>query len=230
MSTAPRKRLRDVSAGAPTIVNADGETVEALTVARSKLRLPELRRVIKRGQTDSLYDLELTDGTLIEVGGINAIKDPRQLEDRLADALGSFPPYYKPSEFRAVANALLAVAELEDDGITPGNLTCGWLTGYLADRLGTPVDLTSPAERQRVATDRSPFHDTDGRLYVPLEGLSGFVHYAAVVLRQRTGSKDMSARLARLGFRREEVAGPRPDRKRASFHVSPVGFDPEDQA
>jgi hypothetical protein len=228
VSTPARAALRLAAEGAPHVPDEDGQQVDALAHAQAKLRLPGLRRVIKRGTSDSLFDLELDDGTLIEVGPIGALKDPRQIEDRLADTLGVLPPYYRPAAFRSVANALLAIAETVDDGLGAGTVTRAWIGAYLHDRLGATLDLETPEGRRAAVHHREPFRDTTGRLYLPLEGVHGFERFVVTLLRQRASTRELAARLARLGFQREQVSTPRPERKRASFHVSPADFDPED--
>jgi len=232
------ERLREAKQAPRTFQDEDGNEVEPLEFARRKLRLPALRRVVKRARRDAIYDLELEDGTAdgmcVPVGSSRDLMDPRKVEAVVADATDIGIPYYGAKLFRPVANALLSIAELEDTGSTPENLTRAWLAAFAmpADASwAEAVDLKDPEQKARAVREGSVFRAADGCLYVYSRAFEAHVRHFQRV--PTGGEKDLTARLARLGFAQTRLSVPRrrgdekePPKRR--FWRSPPRFDPHE--
>lgn len=220
-------------------IEIDGEKVPALDYARRHLRLPNLRGVIKRGLTDSLYDLELDDRTLIPIGPYSHLKDPRKVEDQLGDIAGITLDYISGPKFRPIARALRAIATLDDDGTTPENVTCAWLANFIRGHDDRLADLDDPEIKAWAAGVSGgsrgympgAFRDTHDRLWVHRDD---FTRHVRNVERVGTTEKDVSARLKRLCFTSDRVEAPHTARstrkpKRRYWRSEP-GFYPQDHA
>jgi hypothetical protein len=206
--------------------------VDALTFARHALDLPTLRRVVQRAREDALYDLEMEDGTLVPIGSISQLADPRRVDEAIAGQLGFMPDaHYSRPQFKPVINALLAIAELEDGGATPGNLTRVWVARFAGERaVGRVFNLTDPEARSTILDETwQAFRGSDERLY--LHG-PAFLEFVRGALRERIEPKETYARLARLGFDQYQVAEQRTSRdsrpRKRRYLRSPADFTPED--
>ena len=215
-------------------VKLNGELCDPLALARRELRLDRhprlLKRVIRRSRVDPLFDLELADGTLIPVGDAEAMLDPRKVARALAATILHAPPHYGSSRFRDCGRALLHISELEDTGTTPGSELCAWLAELLNTVSAMPIDLEDASARQEALTHaHRAFWATDERLYVHLPALEEYVRR---FLHVPTTTRDLTARLARLGFEPHRVEGPRHERgariAKRRYWRSPPGFDPDE--
>ncbi len=210
-------------------LDEDGEPVPALDAARKALKLPQLARVIRYGQREPIFDLELLDGGRIPIGSLAKLRDPHHVADAIAEVTGQFPPYRGPKAFRPTANALLAVAELEDTHASPESDTRDWLDRFTSDRLPSRgFDLTDPERRETIIAEaHHAFRDTTGRLYIYLPAFERFMR---TVERVPTTKRDLSARLRRLGFEDTQLEGPRDHdgrKPKRRYWFSPIDFDPE---
>lgn len=222
-----RRRLRKIE-------GEDGEPIaDPLEHARKKLKLPTLRRVVKRAKRDALYDLELEDGTLIPIGGIGQLKDPRKVEEAVADVADEMPQYYSGPKFRPIVNCLLAIAELEDSGVTPDTVTLGWLAGVFPDEATRVIDLESDDDRRlALSSDVGAFkREDDATLYIYLPAFELQLKRRLQVLATQ---RDLAARLARLGFEQvwvqERRRGHEQNVRKRRYWRSPVGFDPHGES
>lgn len=234
-----RERRRQDPEAEPGSVRAfvddDGDAVEPLDFARRKLRLPGLRRVVKRARRDAVYDLDLAADGLVEIGSSADLMNPRRVEAAVADATGVAIPYYGAKGFRTIASALLMIAELEDSGATPENVTRGWLARFVHERISAnaaPTDLQDPEARaDLLAIFAEAFTAGDGRTYVHAPSLERFVREALKQPNATRGS--VSARLARLDFEPVQIEGPRNQRgakvAKRRYWRSPADFDPAEE-
>jgi hypothetical protein len=206
----------------------EGAPVEALDFARRRTKLPDLKRVVKHGERNALYDLELDGGERIGIGRSSDLLNPREVDAALADA-GVAIPYYAPKPWREVAAALIAIAEVEDTGSTEAEETAGWLISFLRQHPRETVNVTDRSKVARVREDAEShpiFFGGDERLYIYGESFETFLR---VSKRVAIGPADLSRRLGNLGFEktrfeeRTEESLPRP-----RFWRSARGFDPEE--
>lgn len=211
----------------------DGKVIaNKLTYAADKLGLdthPKLRRVVKRGRREATYDLELDDGTLIPLGPIGHLKDPRRVEDAVGDARSWMPKLPGREKFLTTANCLLAIAELEDTGVTPEDTTRGWVAGFAAREItgdGAHDVSTSSARAELLAFPPAAFRGTDGCVYVHLRSLAEHLRFLRVA---GASERELGPRLQRLGFTRTLLEGPRGEdglkQGRRKYWRSPEGYD-----
>jgi hypothetical protein len=230
VSTTVDAEQLEAALTAITITDEEGEARQALPLARGRLGLPTLCRVIKRGRVNALYDLELEDGTIIELGPIGHLRDPRRVEEAIADVTGHFPPYYSRPKFGDIANALLALAEIVDDGETPRTTTGEWVAELLDRGWARIVDLDDPQQRSEAIAGAFAFRAADGRIYLRLQELERHVR---LFLRIPTTRRDLTARLQRLGFEQHrllEVHARRDqgERRVRRYWRSPIGWDADE--
>jgi hypothetical protein len=218
---------RELDAVRAVVRDENDEDVDALELARKRLKLPTLASVIRRAREDALYDFELEDGTILPVGP--TLLDPRRVEAAIEGHTDGAPPYYSPAKFRPIANALHKIADLRDTGATASNETRAWLADFVGEQAARAlVDVESPDALAEVLPYSAAFRGTDRRIYVHLPGL---VRWVTRVYGARTTTRDLSARLARLGFESAQpsarVDGDRVVKRR--LWVSPAGFDPTEE-
>ena len=217
------------------VVDEDKERIgDPLAHANSKLGLKgglKIERVIKRSADDSLYDLELTDETVVALGGSADVMNPRKFEAAIADATGHAPPWYGAKKFREVAACVFSVAELVDSGASRDAVTRGWLGDFGSRIESKIVDVHDPAIRTTLVNKYFGFHGVDGCVYIRL---SDFEAHVRQHLRVPTTTRDVAARLARLGFEPHRVQAPRRSREdrpaKRRFWRSPVGFVVEEDS
>lgn len=244
--TAPADELRaavadlDAEREARTIrvtvwdgANKSQKEVDPLEHARNRLRLPELRRVIQRGRSDALFDLELDGEKLIPVGTMKDLEDPAKVRPAIAESLPPDqlpPPRYTREKWDPVFECLCALRELVESEATPDDVTRGWLGRYTREREMTR-DLSDPEERREAVTGSTaiagagvdPFW-AGGCLYLYLSDFEAFVKRQ---LRHNVSLRDLSARLERLGFEAVVVRDPGDDRReeaRRRYKRSKPGF------
>src|SRR5688572_15965072 len=64
-------------------LSREEKKAKALELIRKRLKAPSIVRVIKRGKTDSDYEFELEDGTLVKLGKADALDNPRRTKAAL---------------------------------------------------------------------------------------------------------------------------------------------------
>jgi hypothetical protein len=207
----------------------DGGQIEALEFARRKCKLPDLVRVVKHGEgRAALYDLELDGGERIPIGRSGDVLNPRKVDEAVA-SVGVAIPYWGREKWRPIAAALLAIAEVEE-GSSEDEETAGWLASFSRAQLAAAaIDTERAEDLVRVLEGGEPrgaFRSADDRLYVRLEPL---MRHVLMHIGTRPTRPELSARLSRLGFEKEQLAARDGDRvHKARFWHSPVGFDPEE--
>jgi hypothetical protein len=207
----------------------DGGQIEALDFARRKCKLPDLVRVVKHGEgRGALYDLELQGGERIPIGRSGDVLSPRKVDEALGTA-DVVIPYWGPKEWRPIAAALFAIAEVEE-GSSEAEETAGWLASFCRGQLGAAgIDVDRAEDLVRVLEGGEPrgaFRSADDRLYVRLEPL---MRHVLMHIGSRPTRPEISARLSRLGFEKEQLAARDGERiHKARYWRSPVGFDPEE--
>jgi hypothetical protein len=217
--------------GVAHFTDEDGAQIEPLEFARRKTKLPDLQRVVKHGESNALYDFELAGGERIEIGKSGDLLNPRKVDAALADS-GVVIPYWGPKEWRPIAAALLAIAEVEDTGSTQSEETADWLASFARGHLATrEVDVESADDLVRVLEDpenQPAFRGADGSLYVRLGPL---MRHVLMQRGQKPSQLDVSARLGRLGFTKRQLsARSEGGVVKARYWRSPPGFDPEESA
>jgi hypothetical protein len=232
-SDGQRERLTVVDPGTgervPAVLNRKGVHVPALAFARDELDLPELVGVVNYNAERPHFALRLRDGHTFPIGGISELRSPTTVADRIAEAVGMYPPSLSAAKFRDVANALLALAELQEDHAGPSDETREWIAGYCRDRLVAQLDLESDEDRVKATTKSHPaIRGADGRLY--LYGPSLHHHVRQLRLSQSSLSlQELSDRLRALGFVNKPITAPRDANGKQPQRVywrSPVGFEP----
>jgi hypothetical protein len=222
------RRARDL--GLAGFRDEDDQPVEAIDFARRKTKLPALARVVKHGDdAGAIYDLELDGGARIPVGQSADLLNPRKVDAALAD-FGAVIPYYTPKRWRPVAAALLAITEVEDTGSSEAEETGAWIASFTRSHVGArEIDVLDVEDLVRVLEDpddRPAFRGSDRALSVRLEPL---MRHMLMHIGTRASRREVSARLARLGFEREQLSARSGDAVlKARYWKSPADFDPEE--
>jgi len=207
--------------------------VYPLEHARDRLRLPELCRVIQRGRSDALFDLELEGGELIPIGTMKDLEDPAKVRPAIAESLPPEqlpPPRYTREKWDPIYECLCALRELVESETTPDDVTRGWLARYVRERPMPTRDLSDLEERREAVSGGAltgggvdPFLAGDC-MYLYLSDFEAFVKRQ---LRHNVSLRDLSARLERLGFEAAIVRDPGDDNReeaRRRFKRSQPGF------
>ncbi|HEV7483609.1 MAG TPA: hypothetical protein VGO13_10975 [Solirubrobacterales bacterium] len=206
------------------------QRVHPLDFLRTSLKSYDLSRVIKHGSSNSLWDLELENGTRIPLGTSVQIQEFKKVKGALLSA-GRVMRRFTASEFDKVTEAFALVAETEDTVASENEETAGWLASFIADRGGQKVklgDADTLRNLLRDPDDLALFRDEQDRIYLRLPKLS--VHVTRVI-GQRTTSRDLAARLSRLGFKKKQLGARDGDETlKARFWRSPPNFDVEGAA
>jgi hypothetical protein len=209
----------------------DGGQIEALEFARRKCKLPDLVRVVKHGEgRAALYDLELDGGERIPIGKSGDVLNPRKVDEAVASVEPPVViPWWGREKWRPIAAALLAIAEVEE-GSTEDEETAGWLASFCRGELSaTEIDTERAEDLVRILEGGEPrgsFRSADDRLYVRLEPL---MRHVLMHIGTRPTRPELSARLARLGFDKEQLAARDGERvHKARYWRSPPGFDAEE--
>jgi hypothetical protein len=218
-----------------SVSDENGEPIEALSLARKRLKLPRLRRVVKHGDSNALYDLELEDGTRIPLGTSADLMNPRKVDAAIADSTGVAIPYYGAPKFRTVAGALLAIVEVENTGSPEAEETCDWIGSLLV--MGGQLVAMSPAGEgdglQLADVVAEPedfpcFRGDDRRLYLRLDAFH--LHVRSRIGQRAITRRDLAARIARIGFTKHQPSVREAGRTlKARYWRSEPGFDPEDE-
>jgi hypothetical protein len=199
-----------------TLTDEDGNKekveVDALEFARGKLQLPKLIRVIRHGKTDPVFALEDEQHGRIEIGAISKLGNPKHVREQVALTVGRFPWRNKRNGawFDEIAEALLAIQELEESDSTPEDVTHQWI-GSLARNLGEVVDLDDPEQRARAVKGgiggMTIFGALDACLYVHAPSLDS--HVRSILKVPGVTQAQITGRLAAIGFKSVTVEAPR---------------------
>jgi hypothetical protein len=202
-----------------------GDVVSALHWARLKLTLPELVGVVNYSAEVPRFALVLDDGRKLLVGGTPDLRSPTKVCDLIADAVNKYPPVIKTEPFRHIANALRAIAVLDDSGASPTDETRAWLRGFCKERITRDIDPDSDKGRtEAVHGSTEPFLTPDGHLYVYALDLANYVR----MLRIHTVTlPEITDRLRAIGFTKDIISAPRDGGKptKRKWWRSPDDFD-----
>jgi len=215
----PTKRVR-------AIVDPDtGEVVDALHYARLKLTCPELVGVVNYSAEVPRFALVFEDGRKLLVGGTPDLISPPKMRNLIADAVNKYPPVMKAPEMRNVANALRAIAVLDDSGANPTDETRAWIRTFCKERITREVDPDTDKGRTEAAHGSTePFLTPDGHLYIYAQDLA----HAVRLLRIHTITlPEITERLKAIGFTKATITAPRDGGKQAQrkWWRAPDDFD-----
>jgi hypothetical protein len=193
---------------------------------RRQLRSPDLRRVIQHGRGNSLWDLELQDGSRIPLGNGEQIQEPKKVRAALL-GVGRPIKRFKLAEFDPITEALSLVAEVEDTIASEVEETLAWVASFLHQQEGRRRSL-DPDELLPLLSDpddEPAWRDEEGRLYLRLPKLA---RHVTKTIGQRTTVRDLAARLDRCGFVKKQL-GARDGEEtiKARYWRSPAAFDVE---
>jgi len=171
---------------------------------RDQLTLPGLARVIKYGAAGEAFDLELENGTRVELGTARDVLNLRSFEAAIAGVTGIVIPAKTAAEHRKLVQLLLDVAELREATSADDELH-EWLEGFERTCIyRRHVDTSDKPSLYDVVKAGQSFKDVDGRLYVRLADLRTYVTRQ---LGERTTGRELSRRLGRLGFTKPDHGG-----------------------
>jgi hypothetical protein len=213
-----------------------------LRATKAFRRVP-LRAVRKLGRARGQFGLILDDGRVIELGGVREVFKPREVQAAIADVLHIAIPEMTRAEWRPIAEAILAAAEVDDQCETSeDDETRTWLAAFARKcRKGKDhaVDLEDAADlaprlRSILSRGEATEHYEMGRFWTTSQELC--VHcpiFVAFVARPigfnvRVKLATMQIRLRQLGFRNERLQA-RDNEGVADVRmwISPPNFDPE---
>lgn len=205
---------------------------ERLDALRGWLECDQLEGLIQRGRENPLFDLRFTDGQLIPLGPMSHLKDPRKVEDAIAEATGQMPPYFTVPKFRNVVNALLKIRVLDDHGQSANDETRSYLDEFARRYArGGRYDPDDSETRTDLARDVAAFWSTRNELWIHVPTWGDHLRtYRRIFIDDR----HLVARLRRLNFDDRRLEGKRSTRgqqipKRTFWHSEP-DFDPSDAA
>jgi len=198
---------------------------------RRQLRSPDLRRVIKHGRSNSLWDLELQDGSRVPLGNSEQIQEPKKVRGALL-SVGRVIERFSLKDFDPITEALALVAEVEDTVASEREETLAWLASFVNQVGGGRIRRLDDVDHLRhllEEPDGDPaFFDGDGRLYLRLAKLAQHVTKG---IGQRTTVRDLAARLDRAGFGKHQLSARDGEHSlKARYWRSSAGFDLEGAA
>ena len=213
---------------------SDDDASDRATILDRLERTLHLRvaRVIKYGKSQATFAIVLTDGREIVFPDTAALLGPVKAQAVIADATNHIIPIYKRGQWLRLVSKILLLAETVSTSETNTD-TRGWIQQALeGDMPGSLIDLNDPIAKayqlRSWQKDSTGFRATDRRFYIRLAPFRKFIDFH---VERRTGQKDITTRLARLGFEESRLQMRDPeDRAKmltARFWVSPAGFDPQ---
>lgn len=210
-------------------LSREEKKARALELIRKRLKAPSIARVIKRGKTDSDYEFELNDGTLVKLGKADALDNPRRTKAALFDALGIVVEVVERKKWLAIKQAIANASEIIETS-TEAEETLAWLhafvspsslrgpeQGFLSEAL-PKIDYNDKqklfealrlirhgANNPHFANSKKGFFDNEDRCFLHLTTFLRFININALTAERMTPMK-LSARLTRLGFKKVEAA------------------------
>jgi hypothetical protein len=243
-----------MNAHAPAVVSIkrglsrEERKARALELIRKRLKAPSIARVIKRGKTDSDYEFELEDGTLVKLGKADALDNPRRTKAALFDALGIVVEVVERKKWLAIKQAIANASEIIETS-TEAEETLAWLHAFVSRSSLRGSDQTYLTETLpridyndkrnlfdvlrsiRSSSNASGngrsvkgFFDNDERCYLQITAFERFINFNALSTERMTAQK-LSMRLTRLGFNKVEVAARQGEKViNVRMYVSPPKF------
>jgi hypothetical protein len=208
--------------------SADQDHHDPLGHLRDKLGLPALAGVVKYGDGDA-DDLELADGGTVALGNARQLEDLKHLRAAVRGVTGVVIPRLKADAHDAVLGAIEAVADHRDVALRDSEETRGWIADHVASDHGHLADVLPLGDRDQLADalhgESKSFAADDGRLYLRLQPL---LQRVTRLYGARIRGRELSTRLGRLGFEREQLSvrvPGEPTPRKGRYWVSPPGFD-----
>lgn len=158
--------------------DADTERRQAARKIGQALRV-DLLRVIKHGREDSVYSLELGNGSSdpqdVLIGGVRSLLNQREFTARLADASGVVIRQVKRDRWDKAVQLMLRTAILvENEDASRMNRITSWLRTYVVEGHQT---LFSGEDWPRALVNNDPFVGEDGRLHVHVDAFRRFLRF-----------------------------------------------------
>jgi hypothetical protein len=230
-------------------ISREEKKTKALALIRSRLKAPSIARVIKRGKTDSDYEFELEDGTLVKLGKADALDNPRRTKAALFDALGIVVEVVERKKWLAIKLAIANASEIIETS-TEAEETLAWLHAFVSRSSLRGSDQTYLTESLpkidyndkqklfdvlrsiRSSSNASGgsyhsvkgFFDYDDRCYLQITAFERFINFNALSTERMTAPK-LSMRLTRLGFSKVEVAARQGEKVMSvRMYASPAKF------
>jgi hypothetical protein len=228
-------------------LSREEKKAKALELIRKRLKAPSIVRVIKRGKTDSDYEFELEDGTLVKLGKADALDTPRRTKAALFDALGIVVEVVERKKWLAIKQAIANASEIIETS-TEAEETLAWLHAFVSrsslggsdqtymtealpkidynDKLKLSDVLRSIRNSDAASINHSVkgFVDNEDRCYLQITAFARFINFNALSTERMTAQK-LSLRLTRLGFKKVEVAARQGEKKiSVRMYVSPAKF------
>jgi hypothetical protein len=208
-----------------------GDPADPMDFLRRSLRSPDLKRVVKHGQSNSLWDLELEDGSRIPLGNSEQIQEPKKVRGALL-SVGRPIRRFKLDDFDPITEALALLAEVEDSVGSEIEETAGWIASlvvtYDCNRVLQIEDADTLRNLLADPDDLVAFRDGQDRLHLRLPKLA---YHVTRSIGQRTTVRDLSVRLARAEFKKVQLSARDGEKTlKARYWRSPAGFDGEGSA
>lgn len=200
---------------------------EPLDQVRDGLELPEIARVVKHGRGHA-YVLHLENGTQVDLGSTADLFVRRRMEAAILATARHMIPAAPAAKHRELVKRIEQAAEQIDNVLSAEEETLGLIAEFTHARRATRnVDLNDKHELYGVLEEGYPFYDLDGRLYLRLEDLTGWLNRMSG---QRFTRQELSGRLARIGFTKPDdggqLAARRGDKTRSRrLWISPPNFE-----
>lgn len=205
-----------------------GEHVDKREIVRDKLGLPELEGIRKDGRLGEHYSLRLKGGRIVAIGGVDALISQAKFRAAFLPQLRRLPPRHKPADWDAIVELMEQIAEERDTVASAEEEALTWLAGWLHHASVPVVDIADSAQLWDALAGPTPaLRTTDGRLCLRLSELLLWIGRRTT---ERVTQRELSMRLARLGFTRPDDGGQLAARRgaetrRARYWISPAGFE-----
>jgi hypothetical protein len=136
-----------------------GATHKQQTRARAALKTHlklDVQRVVKYGEANGAYALELADGRSVALGRANPFNSATAFRVSVLDALNIQVPRFKSGAWTACLDSMLTLLEVKP-GLTAEEMVTEWLEAYLKTRA---IDVASSLNPVRTSPRSSPISTT----------------------------------------------------------------------
>lgn len=204
-----------------------GPHVDHVEVLRHHLQLPELQRIVKDGRRGENYQLVLQDGRVIAIGGVAVLTNQTRFRNAVLPQLRRLPPRLKPAQWDDVAEHTEQAAEERDTIASAEEEAVEWIADWLRRSSVPTVDLGDAEQLfDLLASPPRALVTPDGRLCLRLPEL---LRWIAQRTAERISTREMSTRLAALGFTKPSDGGQLQARRgseirKARYWISRPGF------
>lgn len=227
----------------------DKKKADALELLRESFDLPTLAAVVKRGGSDSTYELKLEDGSFIVLGSAYEVHQQAKVRAKLFDARARMPKH-DARAWDDVLDAIRDAAE-EVETFTEAEELMNYVAGYVKGQrtgkgeYGGLREMNLDLETAEASRDEERFLNTirhrrhkgfvDGRrVYL---SQAGFTLYINLIRSGRFSERDVAEMLSRHGFEYKQktvayvnASGERRTVNAGRFWWSPEGYLDEQEA